>query len=105
MTAYRSRKLLDLAHRVQECQVRIPGVCRGYSEHGCEPAHSNQQRHGKGVGHKADDCYHAAACHDCHVAIDQGRKLSREDKQHYWRLGFERTFKLYLENGWLGVVV
>ncbi len=65
---YRDRKLLDLAHQVTECQLQLPGVCQGHSAHGCEPAHSNQQRHGKGMGHKAEDIFHVAACHACHAS-------------------------------------
>lgn len=99
----RSRPLLDLAHRVNYCQVQIPGVCQTYSEHGCEPAHSNQQRHGKGMGHKADDCFHAAACHACHAELDQGRKLTKVERRDYWQAGFERTLRLYWANGWVRV--
>ena len=101
---FRSRPLLDLAHRVQECQLRLPGVCQGHSEHGCEPAHSNQQRHGKGMGYKADDFYHAAACHACHAELDQGRRFTKSDKREFWQAGWERTMALYFKNGWLRVV-
>lgn len=101
---FRSRPLLDLAHRVQQCQVRIPGVCQGHSDHGCEPAHSNQQRHGKGMGHKADDCFHAAACHSCHAELDQGERLSKDERRDYWQAGYERTMALYWSSGWLKVV-
>ncbi|MRR49354.1 MAG: DUF1364 family protein [Rhodocyclaceae bacterium] len=100
---FRSRSLLDLAHRVTECQVRIPGVCAGHSDHGCEPAHSNQQRHGKGMGHKAADCFHAAACHACHAELDQGSRLTKEERRDYWQAAHERTLQLYFENGWLKV--
>lgn len=98
---FRSRKLLDLAHRVHECQIQIPGVCEGYSAHGCEPAHSNQQIHGKGMGHKADDCYHAAACHSCHAQLDQGTILSKEERRQYMNAGIVKTLGLYIRNGWL----
>jgi hypothetical protein len=100
---YRNRRLLDLAHRVQECQLRIPGVCVGHSVDGCEPAHSNQSRHGKGGAMKAHDIFHAAACHWCHAELDQGKKLSREERRNYWQDGFERTWLLYLKQGWLKV--
>jgi hypothetical protein len=93
---FRSRKLLDLAHKVNECQVRIPGVCIGYSVHGCEPAHSNQAKHGKGAGQKADDNRHVAACHPCHVAIDQG-PMPKAEKVRLWDAAFERTRALYMK--------
>ena len=100
---YRNRKLLDLAHRVNECQVRIPGVCEGYCPDGCEPAHSNQLTHGKGTGHKAHDVYHAAACHSCHAELDNGNLLDRLERVEWWTLGFERTQLYYWQQAWLRV--
>ena len=91
---FRSRKILDLAHRVNECQLQIPGVCVGYSVEGCEPAHSNQSKHRKGAGQKADDNRHVSACHQCHVALDQG-PMPKADKNRFWDAAFERTRKLY----------
>ena len=99
---YRDRALLDLAHRVEECQLRLPGVCRGHSP-GCEPAHSNQSQHGKGGAQKAGDNFHAAACHWCHAELDQGNKFTREEKVEFWRAGHDRTMTLYFRNGWIGV--
>lgn len=102
---YRNRKLLDLAHRMQQCQLRIPGVCIGHSEHGCEPAHANnwRQTFGKGGARKAHDCFFAAACHPCHVALDQGNKLTGEEKFEYWSRGHNRTLLALFRNGWIKV--
>ncbi len=100
---YRDRKLLDLAHQVTECQLQLPGVCQGHSAHGCEPAHSNQQRHGKGMSHKAEDIFHVAACHACHAELDQGRRFTKEQKRDFWQDGWERTITIYFKNGWLKV--
>lgn len=94
---FRSRKVLDLAHKVNECQVQIPGVCIGYSVEGCEPAHSNQSKHGKGAGQKADDNRHVAACHACHVVIDQGA-IPREEKIRLWDAAFVRTRAIYIKH-------
>lgn len=103
MSNYRDRKLLDLAHQVNECQLRLPG-CQGYTE-GCEPAHSNQLRHGKGMGIKAHDHYHVSACHNCHMMYDGQIKhtIDRCEMDQYWQEGWERTMDLYFRNGWLGV--
>lgn len=101
--SYRSRALLDLAHRVDHCTIELPGVCKGYCPDGCEPAHSNQLRHGKGRSIKAEDHFHAAACHVCHAELDQGRLFSREDKAAYWQSGFERTLSIYFGRGWIKV--
>jgi hypothetical protein len=35
-------------------------------------AHSNQSRHGKGLGLKAHDCFVAFLCAHCHHWLDQG---------------------------------
>lgn len=99
---YRSRAYLDLAHGINECQLRLPGVCIGYSVDGCEPAHANLQEFGKGIGHKSADL-HVAACHPCHAELDQGRLFSKEEKRDYWLAGQARTVLLYLERGLLKV--
>jgi len=104
MANYENRALLNLAHRINECQLRLPGVCEGYSADGCEPAHANSARYGKGGALKAHDCYAAAACHSCHAELDQGNRFSREEKLDYWQLGWERTVLVYFKNGWLKVV-
>lgn len=36
-------------------------------------AHSNQQKHGKGMGIKAHDCFIAYLCHECHQSYDSGK--------------------------------
>lgn len=100
---YRNRKLLDLAHDVNECQLQIPGVCEGYSAHGCEPAHANNWLpvFGKGAARKAHDCFAVPSCHRCHGELDQGKRLTAEEKQFYWTVGFFRTVLLYFRNGWI----
>jgi hypothetical protein len=89
---YRNRNLLDLAHLLpcQNC---------GWENGGSEPAHSNSQKHGKGMSHKAHDCYFAALCNVCHSWLDQGSGKDptglysddRADKQAMWRHAFDRT--------------
>lgn len=100
---HRDRALLDLAHRVHQCQVGLPDVCQGHMPEGCEPAHANGQRWGKGTGIKAHDVFHAAACHACHVELDQGHRVTQEDKLFYWQRGFERTMLIYFREGWVSV--
>jgi len=102
---YRNRKLLDLAHKINECQVQIPGVCIGWSDHGCEPAHANNWHpvYGKGGSRKAHDCFFSAACRPCHSAIDQGSKLDNEERHHYWQIGHERTLLELFRRGYLKV--
>lgn len=100
---YRNRALLDLAHRLQECQLKLPGVCVGFSEHGCEPAHSNFHEDGKGGARKADDDRHAAACHNCHAELDQGRSLTLDEKKEAWNRAHKDTISEYFRRGWLVV--
>ena len=48
-------------------------------------AHSNWSIHGKGGAIKADDSRGASLCAQCHVPIlDQGSKLSKEERQRMW---------------------
>lgn len=97
-TAIRDRKLLDLAHRLNECTH-----CGRYVPEGLEPAHSNQHIHGKGAGRKAHDQWHAALCHECHVALDQGRGMSREEKAAMWEQSHIKTMNEYWRRGWIKV--
>jgi len=99
---YRNRKLLDLAHRVNDCQFRLPG-CQRYAVDGCEPAHSNQLVHGKGKGFKASDDQHVASCHRCHMVYDgqAGLVLPRTEAVRLFDIGRARTFAVYESNGWL----
>jgi hypothetical protein len=97
---YRNQSLLDLCHRLT-CQVRIEGVCDGGPG---EASHSNLSEHGHGTALKSHDCFVAAACRSCHREIDQGRRLTRAQKQLYWRIGFDRTMLEFWRRGWLKVV-
>ena len=94
---YRNRKLLDLAHRVHHCMFKLPG-CKGYVVEGCEPVHSDRQRHGKGGGIKAGDDQHVAGCHHCHEAYT---KLPKEEKLEKFEEARVRTFLNYEAQGWL----
>lgn len=95
MANHRSRKLLDLAHAVQECTN-----CGRWSEHGCEPAHENGIAAGKGMSIKSNDHRHAALCHDCHTAYDSG-PMSREDKAEMFNRAYKRTQDIYWSQGWI----
>lgn len=99
MANFRSPPLLRLA-RGQDCTLQIPSVCNGNAET-VVSAHSNW--HDKGMSIKASDCYIAWACSACHHAVDQGSKLNRAERQHYWQRGFERTLKAMWEQGMLRV--
>lgn len=58
-------------------------------------AHSNQLRDGKGRSIKAHDYRVAALCFRCHGEIDQGSKMTKEERLEAWEDAHRRTI------GWL----
>ena len=92
---FRSRSLLNLAHKLNRCTR-----CGHYVPEGLEPAHSDSSRHGKGMGIKAHDHLHAAICHDCHEALP---RMSREERESEWQRAHEVTMTEYWKRGWLKV--
>lgn len=92
----RSKKLLQAAASL-ECQNCGSG-------HMVQAAHSNWGG-GKGRGVKADDNLIAALCLQCHFEVDQGRKLSKEERQAIWFKAHKRTVqKLTAAKLWPGDV-
>lgn len=57
-----------------------------------QAAHSNWGG-GKGRGIKADDNLVAALCLKCHWEVDQGAKLSKQQRQQMWQNAHEKTIK------------
>ncbi|MFA6039874.1 MAG: hypothetical protein WC733_00040 [Methylophilus sp.] len=100
---YRNRRLLNLAHRVTECQFQIEGVCQGHSAHGCEPAHSNHSVHGHAMGQKSGDDFHIASCRKCHLYYD-AHKLPEDKELELFNAARERTFAYYRKFKWLAKV-
>lgn len=104
---YRSRKLLDLAHKVQACMN-----CERACPDGCEPAHENGTASGKGMSLKSPDNRHAALCHDCHSWLDQSGThrdpsgvyhATRAEKREMWQRAHARTMDHYFYNEWIKV--
>lgn len=98
---YENRALRDLA-RDAPCLVQIPGICNNRPETSVW-AHSNQARHGHGMGIKAHDVFGAICCSSCHAEIDHGKQLSQSERQEYWQKGFERTLLHLFRNGMVSV--
>lgn len=91
---YRSKKLLEIV-RNSPCQR-----C------GCEDgtvvaAHSNQLRDGKGKGIKAHDYRIAALCYKCHMEIDQGKTLTKQQRVYDWDDAHRKTIGWLFENDYL----
>lgn len=65
-----------------------------------QAAHSNCGG-GKGRGIKCDDNLIAALCQNCHYEIDQGKNLSKSERQSIWQAAHEKTVSLLLDrNDW-----
>lgn len=69
-TIYRNKKWLAAVGSIEQCVL-----CGAW---GTQVAHRNE---GKGMGIKVDDCASAALCTCCHDAIDNGNKLSRDERR------------------------
>jgi hypothetical protein len=80
----RSPKLMQAYRQIpcQHCGVDDGTVCG---------AHSNAAEHGKGRGIKASDDRAASLCHRCHIAVDQGRSMSRTERVRVWTEAHVKT--------------
>jgi hypothetical protein len=66
-----------------------------------QAAHSNWAEHGKGRGIKASDQYTAALCQTCHMELDSGAKLTKDQRRTLWQLAYQKTkTRLKNEGNW-----
>lgn len=93
---YRNKKLLETV-RESPCQL-----C-GAEDGTVVAAHSNQLRDGKGRAIKSHDFRVAALCFRCHSDIDQGSKMSKEDRVDLWEMAHRKTIGWLFENDHLEV--
>lgn len=93
---YRNKKLLEVV-RDSPCQL-----C-GAEDGTVVAAHSNQLRDGKGRAIKSHDFRVAALCFRCHAEIDQGSKMSKEDRVDIWEMAHRKTIGWLFENDHLEV--
>lgn len=73
----------------EPCYLRVPGVSCAKPDT-VVPCHSNQQKHGKGTSHKADDRYTVPGCMHCHHEIDQGHRLTKDERRGIWDRAYQR---------------
>ena len=59
--------------------------------HGVQVSHSNQQVDGKGMGIKSYPWRVAAICPACHVEIDSGPNLTKEERRQEWNAAHRAT--------------
>jgi len=76
------------ACRGESCYLRVAGICL-FASPSVVPCHSNQARHGKGMGIKAAHEFTVPGCHACHAWIDQG-PADRAVKFGIWDDAFVR---------------
>jgi len=93
---YRNRPLLN-ACRELPCQH-----C-GISDGTVVAAHSNQLRDGKGRGLKAHDYRVASLCYKCHMELDQGKNLSKQERTELWEEAHRKTIGQLFERGLISV--
>jgi len=93
---YRNQKLLETV-REFEC------VLCGAEDGTVVAGHSNQLRDGKGKGIKAHDYRIAALCYRCHMAIDQGHRMNKQEKEAMWEEAHRKTIGFLFERGKLWV--
>lgn len=91
---YRNRKLLDAARDCPRCFG-----CSKTNEGDVVAAHSNQLRDGKGRGHKAADYRIAYLCNTCHSEIDQGFRMSRQERVDFWESAHRHSVAWLFESG------
>lgn len=68
-----------------------------------QAAHANWGKYGKGMGMKAHDVFTAALCQTCHFAIDQGAKMTAEERVDEWEAAFRNTLIALCGSGKLKV--
>ena len=85
---YRNKQLLKLISS-------FPCQACGIEDGTVVAAHSNQMRDGKSISMKSNDYRIAAMCYKCHSNLDQGSKLTREERVDMWEDAHRKTI------GWL----
>ena len=65
--------------------------CQLCGAHGVQVSHSNQGRDGKGMSMKSYPYRVAAICPCCHVEIDSGKNLSRQERIERWDEAHRKT--------------
>jgi hypothetical protein len=92
---YRNNKIL-IACRQLPCQH-----C-GISDGTVVAAHSNQLKDGKGRGLKAHDYRVASLCYKCHMELDQGKDLSKQERTELWEEAHRKTIGQLFERNLIG---
>lgn len=89
---YRNKKLLEAVREA-------PCMNCGAQDGTVVAAHSNQLRDGKGRGIKAHDYRIAALCYRCHSDLDQGARMTKEQRLNFWEEAHRKTVGWLFESG------
>lgn len=91
---YRNKKLLEFVRSFpcQHCFIQDGTIVA---------AHSNQLRDGKGKGIKAHDYRIAALCFKCHMELDQGKNLTKQERIEMWEEAHRKTIGELFERGFI----
>lgn len=89
---YRNKKLLEAVREA-------PCMNCGAQDGTIVAAHSNQLRDGKGRGIKAHDYRIAALCYRCHSDLDQGARMTKEERLNFWEEAHRKTVGWLFESG------
>ena len=89
---YRNKELLEAVREApcMNCGAQDGTICA---------AHSNQLRDGKGRGIKAHDYRIAALCYRCHSDLDQGSRMTKEERLNFWEEAHRKTIGWLFESG------
>jgi CRISPR/Cas system-associated protein Cas10 (large subunit of type III CRISPR-Cas system) len=90
---YRNTKFIKLLRELpcQHCGIESETVCA---------AHRNE---GKGMGIKVSDALCAALCIECHVKLDNGKELTKEERRDMWNRAYIKTMQYLFEHDMIGV--
>jgi hypothetical protein len=99
---------LGQASRIKKrAYVRSPALMKAYRLIPCQHcgsddgtvcgAHSNWAVHGKGKSIKADDNRCASLCSTCHGELDQGSRLTENERKALWWTAHQDTVQELLE--------
>lgn len=93
---YRNKKLLEVVRQspCQNCDAEDGTVVA---------AHSNWAEDGKGMGIKAHDYKIAALCFRCHMELDQGSQMSKDERKKMWQNAHNKTIDWLFRTGKLKV--
>jgi len=87
----RSPKLMQAYRTIpcQNCYIEDGTVCGAHANWG----------NGKGMAIKADDTKCASLCFSCHSMLDQGSKLTKEQRQDLWQMAHQKTVNRLKDKG------